>query len=770
MRIEHQETLETEFSRGMNLFLGAGFSIYAKNAEKELLPVGSVLCSELVKHFGCPDIADLSKVCTIIDSYNSDGLRQFLINRFQVAEFDPVYMNILKINAPRIFTTNIDDLPERIFEKSRGKYLNNIFLNGACFNDKNCIDFIPLHGTVANHESKFLFNMQEVSSSFRSQRNAWSNLHHSATQIPSLFLGYSLNDVGAIESLFGDPGGISTQKSKWILLHKEDPGYEAYYKALGFKIIVADIKEFLGYLGRITANSIESKPVSEDCITEIFPESQVPKGLGKIRVREIDEFFLGDGPIWSDIISNRVYSTSHLDHISNLVAGKKDVVVTGIPASGKSTLLLQLARKLSLTQRVLIFSDININKTNIIRNEIKSSTIILIDNFTNDIDAFLNLKHNPHIKLVGFDRYYNVDISGHKLGNSSFSFYDVSDLNPIDIQGIYNSIPLSLRISPMKSKVDQYEVPSIFEIVNYNIKKIRIADRYKPTLIDLEKNDPILLELLVMACYLHSCRTPVSFEVANSFLFDDVSSYSEVIETMKALKGMVQETLGSIVDEDVDQDYYEPRSQILAETILAQTSVAVFKRVFAKFHQNVPQHLIPNFYIFKRYAYDASHALRAFSNWNEGLEFYESIYSKDKTPFVLQQCSIYLLRKSRFSDAALQIDRALQISTKRYFSIENTHAIILFKANINSDSPDGKIRGTLDKSMQILKACYNGDLRKAYHASTFAEQALAYYSRFPDDQAIEYIKIAKAWLKASQVEGRNISRAKDLLREIEKLL
>jgi hypothetical protein len=54
--------------------------------------------------------------------------------------------------------------------------------------------------------------------------------------------------------------------------------------------------------------------------------------------------------------------------------------------------MIQLAKKLQPTKRVLLFNDISINKTNIIKNEIKTPTIILVDNFTNDIDAFITHK------------------------------------------------------------------------------------------------------------------------------------------------------------------------------------------------------------------------------------------------------------------------------------------------------------------------------------------------------------------------------------------
>jgi len=770
MKVEFKETLEKELREGINLFLGAGFSIHAKNFSNLNLPVASYLSEELITHFNCPDIKDLSKICTIIDSYNSEGLRTYLINRFNVSSYESFYSNLLSINAPRIFTTNIDNLVNKIFEKSQGKYLNNILKNGACFNDANCIDYIPIHGSIEYPEDKFLFSMQEVSSSFRLKRNAWVSLSLAAEQLPSLFLGYSLNDAGVIEALFGQDSNITIQKNKWIVLRKEDPGTETYFKALGFKIIIAEIKEFLEFIGSIRNPKAEQQKKKRDYIFDIFPESQIPQSITNLKVRPIEEFFLGDAPIWSDVFSNRIFTTSHLDKIINLVEQNKHIIITGIPASGKSTIMLQLAKYLKQTKRLLIFTDISINKSNVIKNEVKTPSIILIDNFTNDIEAFLNLEGNSNIKLIGFDRYYNVDISIHKLSKQKYEFYDVSDLLPQDIQGIYDTIPLALRKSPMTSKLAQDEVPSIFEIVNYNINKPNINERYAPILEELENKDYLLLELLVMTCYLHSCRIPVSFEVANAYLLDETSSYSDVLELMDSLKGMVNEIIGSLIDSNSEQDYYQPRSQILAETIVNQTKTTIFKRVYKKFHENVPKHLIPNFYIFKRNAYDAFYTTKAFSNWEEGLEFYENIFHNDKNPFVLQQCALYLLKKRLYTEAALKIDKAIQISTKRIFSIENTHAIILFKANLHAARHDSKTREVLDKSMQILMKCYKEDQRKTYHAVTFAEQALEYVSVSSDSKAKEYLESALRWLNEIEVERKYNYRVRSLILELKKIL
>ena len=367
MQIELKDTFNKEIINGFNLFLGAGFSVYAKDIQGKILPTGKQLSEELIEHFKCPNLQDLPKICTIIDSYASDRLKEYLISRFTVSEYNETYKVITRLNISKIFTTNIDNLIQTIFATSNKCYLNNVLKNGASFNERNAIDYIPIHGTVEEPDEKFLFNSQELASSFNNKRLAWSNLSIAAEQSPSMFIGYSLGDVGALEALFGNFNNPNAQKNRWIVLRKNDNAAESYFKALGFKIIVGDTLDILKYLETLTEETVINEKYDSDSIFSIFPNAKVPKNVVNIKIRPIDEFFLGDAPIWSDVLSNRIFTTSHKDHIINLIEAKKDVIVTGIPASGKSTLLLQIAKVLDKTKRVMVFNEMSYNKSNIIK-------------------------------------------------------------------------------------------------------------------------------------------------------------------------------------------------------------------------------------------------------------------------------------------------------------------------------------------------------------------------------------------------------------------
>ena len=83
---------------------------------------------------------------------------------------------------------------------------------------------------------------------------------------------------------------------------------------------------------------------------------------------------------------------------------------------------------------------------------------------------------------------------------------------------------------------------------------------------------------------------------------------------------------------------------------------------------------------------------------------------------------------------------------------------------------DAQTRAILDKSMQIVKKCYQDDQRKTYHAIVFAEQALEYYTIFGDNIAKSYLESASTWLSEIEIEKKYNQKAKYLSLEIQKIL
>lgn len=97
IEIEERNTFERALKSGINLFLGSGFSVLAKDKKDQFLPCGGDLLNEIKREF--PKVVgftDLSKASTVLEkSMEKESFRRFLTNRFTVEKYDELYNNLL---------------------------------------------------------------------------------------------------------------------------------------------------------------------------------------------------------------------------------------------------------------------------------------------------------------------------------------------------------------------------------------------------------------------------------------------------------------------------------------------------------------------------------------------------------------------------------------------------------------------------------------------------------------------------------------------------
>jgi tetratricopeptide (TPR) repeat protein len=343
-------------------------------------------------------------------------------------------------------------------------------------------------------------------------------------------------------------------------------------------------------------------------------------------------------------------------------------------------------------------------------------------------------------------------------------------LNDVDIQGIYDLLPIDQRKSKLSRETNAtYGKDSIFEFISRNVRHSSISQRYENVLKELELKNVLLAEFLVLASYVHYSRTPLSFDMLYSYFDDEIGDYQDIFQMRDDLKDLIKDYSGDLIMEE-DQDYYYPRSIYTAETILKVANKELLKTVIRKTLYRIPSIQIPFYNIFRKSAFDKNLILRAFSNWKEGKEFYEDAYEYDfKNPYVLQQGALYLAHMKKFNEAFNWIDKAITQTNNKYFSIRNSHAIILFDANINSKEETEEIRNQLDYSMSILEKCITNDNRKIFHAIRYAEQVIEYSKRYFDNKTRQYLENAKSWLRVEQRKSNWNTEIRLLLKQLDEI-
>lgn len=759
IKIESQSTFERCLQEGINIFTGAGFSVLAKDKTDAKLPVGDGLRQELLAAFpSAPKKLALPQLCTFISRCQKDNLNAYIKNRFDVGQFDERYENLNHIEIKSIFTTNVDNLLEKIFQGSSKKYVNNTSFNGAEIKDRSAIDYVHLHGCVLDSDSPMIFGDLDIASALSSDPHRWSYLRSQMNKHPTLFWGYSLKDAGTLET-FADALDDNNKKKSWIILH---PDYTSeddieYFKALDLKIIISDTGDFLDYLSTFKSKALPTYGRH----TNPLPEFGIPTH-SDVQHRAIQDFYEGGTPEWSDIYSSRVCRLRFYDLIEEQINRGRNILITGGPATGKTTLLMQVAAFHDFNGVKIILSEVSLEKAQFISNKLAdTSCLLFVDNLQTSIEALNYLSKKPNIQLVIAERdYAYLSASRANFLRRNIDTFDITPLNDMDAQSVINSIPADIK---KREPQNLSEGDSLFELIEKNCTGASIKQRFNNVIEDLKKKDDDLVQLFLLACYLHTCRSITSMDVLYSYFSRSYGDYKDLYKLIEILSSSLSEHAGEFAKQE--QDYFSIRSNLLADYISEIAPTNDLAKMLTRFHDNVSRFCIPNFDSFKRRGYDAKLFQRAFSKIEDGVKVYDKIYQKHSSPFNLQQKALYLSRMNEHEKAFEVIDDAIAKGGSRNWSIKNSYAIIKFRANIERDRSMSVIKA-LNESMDALEQCHSADIRKAFHAMTYADHAMRYWKKYRDETATSYLKKASHWLMEESETDNKISNVVKLLKQV----
>ena len=307
-----------------------------------------------------------------------------------------------------------------------------------------------------------------------------------------------------------------------------------------------------------------------------------------------------------------------------------------------------------------------------------------MDNFANSTEAWNLFRTCSNIQTVGADRDYHFQRSTYYIDHGSLDIYDVSLIDPADVQACLAHIPTNLiKASAPAMRSREGREPSLFEIIENRLQGPTLQDRFGTVLSQLRRRDPLLRDLLAVIGYVDACRTPMSMDMLIAFLRGDVKDYNQIHSMMRNLGSMVSEYVDISLE---DQDYYVTRSVIVGEAILKVVDGPTLGSVLWRFHDRLSPLRIANYEIFQRYAFDDRITGKAYPKWQDGVAFYDMVYAKNESYpnsyYILQQLALYCAKKHQKLEAFKRIDKAFTLSGRRKWSIRNSQAYILFEANI----------------------------------------------------------------------------------------
>jgi hypothetical protein len=151
------------------LFTGAGFSVDAENLFKERIPLTNELAKNLWKFLYEEPFDEKTALKTIYEAAlkhrkGRKALREFLRTHLHVVRFDDWYHIVPRWFWFRIYTTNIDDLLEQVYDATEAPNLKKIV--APChFQERDAflreIQFIKLHGCVSDDSKDLTFGLRE---------------------------------------------------------------------------------------------------------------------------------------------------------------------------------------------------------------------------------------------------------------------------------------------------------------------------------------------------------------------------------------------------------------------------------------------------------------------------------------------------------------------------------------------------------------------------------------------------------------------------------
>lgn len=759
MNIENIEMFKLALKKGINLFTGAGFSILP-DLDGNTLPKADKLCEEICEKFSITATYqnDLERLSNVINLRCYKEFQEYLREKFTVTSYNKKYDLLNNINLHSYITTNIDNIIQCVMDNSKRYSLLYTKEYGAKRNSSS-LTFIPLHGNVAYIDSKLYFGKSELANVDSDNKDLFDLMHGKLLEAPTLFWGYGFHDNAierTISKLMQDG-----QHEIWVqcMPNSEHIGY---FHDLGCYVIEATTAELFDWL-EVNLPNYEEEILDQKNYNSL--NSYFIPTVNQIEVVQREDYFTKGYTHWYCILLNYAYQTKNVNFLYENVLKHKNVIAVGIPFSGKTTLLMQIAKKAQLEHK-LIISNISVEEAKRIINLLDGiCALILIDNCCDDVSVIKLFMKQANCYVLGFTDDYAYESSKHLLDNISITKKEIGELSLEEAQGIFNHLPEGCKkYDHLIYKDVENEKFSMWEFASQNIKNLLNSNRVNEMLLRVKEKSREIFELIALSTYLTCNKSCINMDVL--FTFKNTSDYIRIQELIKSAQGYLNEIDVPLSQDIENQDYYELRSNLfarLAYEVLKKKFKKEFGEVISKFIVNISPYKIYQYHIFRRSGFDGKLFSDLFDD--NAYDIYDCIFRFDNSAYTLQQRALYKAYQSDFKGAFEDIDKAISQNPFN-FSIKNSHAIILFEANKENNTPIAQ--ESIAKAMETLRKCFSSDKRKVYHAQKFAEFAIYLSANWKD---YSYLNEAKEWLQQLiDTQESTSSNTKNLLKKIESKL
>jgi nucleoside-triphosphatase THEP1 len=357
------------------LLLGAGASSGSKNRTNNDIPLGWQLAKTLALECGfsfndepLPDVYNAAK------SMLGDRIEVIFEQQFKHCTPSSELVELAKYPFTRIYTLNVDDAFDKALHQTSQRNINirqrhDKIVDPDQFYES--MDFVKLNGDINRVRDGFVFSQQEYAAGSANPPLWYEELAQDYLKYTFIFIGTKLNEPlfkHQVERYKGKTS--SSEQRSYILVPNLTPIEEASLKTSNIEYLPATLKDFVGWL----RSEFDSIPTSKDLLQNSRPhlslvadDSDKDKSiydgvvavarssLAMVKDPEIDSqiksFYKGYKPNWFDIMNGVPAVLKAFDDFYKEVVDHENscklFTIKGPAGSGKSTILKQLALKLS---------------------------------------------------------------------------------------------------------------------------------------------------------------------------------------------------------------------------------------------------------------------------------------------------------------------------------------------------------------------------------------------------------------------------------------
>jgi tetratricopeptide (TPR) repeat protein len=310
-------------------------------------------------------------------------LESFLEATFLTREIPERYDVLSKPFWYRIYTTNIDDLLRRVYQRTPGPKLQVVaFPNDEVKERDQTLEQIQavfLHGALPARPDEITFSVRQYARRAIEISPLYQQFVGDYATYPTVFIGTELNEPlfwQHIEARERRAADIPEQRPKSFLISPHiSPPKRAQLKAYNVVPVEGYASQFLDWLTSVA----DALPSQEEVLRHTLPSvaalfGAMPSGAGGVAARSLKEFgqafhlvpaglevrgdrsffLLGATPRWEDIFREldapRRTTDKVFDYINGMLNGSgktRVIALLGSAGSGKSTILRRLGVRLA---------------------------------------------------------------------------------------------------------------------------------------------------------------------------------------------------------------------------------------------------------------------------------------------------------------------------------------------------------------------------------------------------------------------------------------